>query len=495
MPLTRRDLIRGAAVAAAVPALDPLIRGRSAAATHTADDAAPVFRHGLSLFGHLKYPADFKHFAYVNPKAPKGGVVRESAIGPFDNFNSVVARVKGSLAIGVELIYDSLMVPALDEVSTEYGLLAEGASHPDDYSHVTYRLRPEARWHDGQPVTPRDVIFSFEAFRKLHPQLAAHYRHVVKAVQTGEREITFWFDQPGNRELPQIVGQLNVLPQHWWEGVDTAGNKRDVAATTLEPPLGCGAYRIKDFVASRSVTYERVPDYWGKDLPVNVGRDNFDEIRIEFFRDTTVALEAFKADQMDWRIEPSAKNWATAYDFPAVREKRVVLEEFPIRSMGVMQAFAFNIRREKFKDARLRRAFNLAFDFENLNKQIFFGQYKRIASYFEGTELASSGLPTGLELEILKTVRHEVPPEVFTKPYTNPVNGSPEAVRANLREAVRLLREAGYEVRDRDSRRREVERALCGRVPRVRSEHRTFRPVLQGLARTDRYFCERAHRR
>jgi microcin C transport system substrate-binding protein len=407
-----------------------------------------VFRHGLSLFGDLKYLADFKHFDYVNPNAPKGGVVRQSSVGTFDNFNIVVAGVKGSLAVGIELIYDSLMAPALDEVSAEYGLLAEGASYPDDYGFVIYRLRPGARWHDGQPVTPRDVIFSFEAFCKHHPQLAAYYRHVVKAVQTGEREITFRFDQPGNRELPQIVGQLNILPQHWWEGVDKAGNKRDVSATTLEPPLGCGAYRIKDFIAGRSVAFERVPDYWGKDLPVNIGRDNFDEIRFEFFRDTTVELEAFKADQTDWRTETTAKNWATAYDFPAVREKRVVLEEFPIRSMGTMRAFAFNTRRDKFRDVRLRRAFNFAFDFEEMNKQIFFGQYKRIVSYFEGTELASSGLPTGLELEILETVRSEVPPEVFTTPYTNPVNGSPEAVRANLRQAIRLLREAGYEVRN-----------------------------------------------
>ncbi|MGZ8373254.1 MAG: extracellular solute-binding protein [Rhodoplanes sp.] len=449
MPLSRRDFFRSTALAVAAPSLAALNRPRRLiAATAHEGGGEHVFRHGLSLFGDLKYPADFKHFDYVNPNAPKGGVVRQSTIGTFDNFNIVVAGVKGSLAVGTELIADSLMISALDEVSTEYGLLAEGASHPDDYGSVTYRLRPGARWHDGQPVTPRDVIFSFEAFRKHHPQLAAYYRHVVKAVQTGEREVTFWFDQPGNRELPQIVGQLNVMPQHWWEGVDKAGNTRDIGATTLEPPLGCGAYRIKDFVAGRWVAYERVPDYWGKDLPVNIGRDNFDEIRFEFFRDTTVALEAFKADQMDWRTETSAKNWATAYDFPAVREKRVVLEEFPVRSMGIMQAFAFNTRREKFKDARLRRAFNFAFDFEEMNKQIFFGQYKRIASYFEGTELASSGLPTGLELDILEPLRAEVPPEVFTKPYANPVGGSPEAVRANLREAIRLLREAGYEVRN-----------------------------------------------
>ena len=410
--------------------------------------ADPVWRHGVSLFGDLKYPAGFAHFDYVNPKAPKGGTVRQIAFGTFDNLNQVVAGVKGSLAMGVDLTSDTLMASAMDEVSTEYGLLAESMNYPDDFSSVTYRLRANAKWHDGKPVTPEDVIFSFDAYKKNSPQMSAYYRHVTKAEKTGERDITFTFDQPGNRELPQIVGQLTVLPKHWWEGTDKNGNKRDVAATTLEPPLGNGAYRVKDFVPGRTVTYERVKDYWGKDLNVNIGRDNFDEVRYEYFRDPTVAIEAFKADQVDWRSENSAKNWATAYDFPAARDKRVVLEEFPIRNFGVMQAFTFNIRREKFADPRVRRAFNLALDFEEMNKQIFFGQYKRIKSYFEGTELASSGLPQGDELKILETVRDKVPAEVFTTPYSNPVNGNPEAVRNNLREAVRLLKEAGYEIRN-----------------------------------------------
>lgn len=450
MPLTRRDLLQqslGAAAAPVVVAVGGPLPVRSAAAQDAAASER-VWRHGLSLFGNLKYPADFKRFDYVNASAPKGGIARVGTFGTFDNFNMVVAGVKGTLAAGIDLLYDTLMVSALDEVSTEYGLLAEAVSHPDDHSSVTYRLRANARWHDGKPVTPDDVIFSFDAFKKYSPQMSAYYRHVVKAEKTGERDITFTFDGPGNRELPQIVGQLNVLPKHWWEGTDKAGNKRDVGATMLEPPLGCGAYRLRDFVAGRSIAYERVKDYWGKDVPVNVGRDNFDEQRFEYFRDSTVALEAFKADALDWRTENAAKNWATAYDFPAVKDKRVLLEEFPIRNFGVMQAFAFNIRRDKFKDARLRRAFNFGFDFEEMNKQIFFGQYKRIASYFEGTELASTGLPEGQELAILESVRDKVPAELFTTPYTNPVGGSPEAVRSNLREAMRLLREAGYEIRN-----------------------------------------------
>src|SRR5262249_26806592 len=227
-----------------------------------------------------------------------------------------------------------------------------------------------------------------------------------------------------------------------------SGNKRNIANTTLEPPLGSGAYRIKEFVPGRSIVYERVKDYWGKDLPVNIGRDNFDEIRYEYYRDTLVALEAFKADRIDYRLENSAKSWAPVYDFPAANDKRVIREEFPILASGGMQGFVLNTRRAKFADPRVRRAFNYALDFEELNKQLFFGQYKRISSYFDGTELASSGLPSGLELEILETVRDQVPPEVFTTEYTNPVRGTPEIVRNNLREAIGLLREAGYEVRN-----------------------------------------------
>ena len=447
MRLTRRALIHAGVVGLAAPAVSAL--GVKPLAAQGAAGQR-IWHHGLSLFGDLKYPADFKQFDYVNPNAPKGGVVRLIAGGQtFDNFNLVVSGVKGSLASGIELLYDTLMASSLDEVSAEYGLLAEAVSYPADFSSVIYRLRREAKWHDGKPVTAEDVIFSFQAFKKNHPQLSAYYQHVVKAEKTGEREITFTFDQPGNRELPQIVGQINVLPKHYWEGTDKSGNKRDIAATTLEPPLGNGAYRIKEFVAGRTIVFERVKDYWGKDVNVNVGRDNFDELRFEYFRDTIVALEALKADHVDWRTESSAKNWATAYDFPAVQDKRVVREEFPIRNVGVMQAFIFNTRREKFKDPRVRRAFNFAFDFEEMNKQLFYGQYRRIASYFEGTELAARDLPQGREIEILQSVRDKVPPEVFTTPYKNPVGGNSDAVRNNLREAIRLLKEGGYEVRDK----------------------------------------------
>jgi microcin C transport system substrate-binding protein len=450
--LNRRTLLTSAAAVLTAARL-PAFTGKALAQASPDAAAKPAaagqtWRHGLSLFGDLKYQPGFAKLGYVNADAPKGGSVRLLAVGTFDNFNEVVSGLKGNLAAGIDLLYDRLLTPSLDEVSSEYGLLAESLSFPDDFSSAAYRLRPEAKWHDGTPVTPEDVIFSLVSFKRLNPRSAAYYRHVVTAEKTGEREVTFVFDAPGNRELPQIVGQLAIMPKHWWEGTDADGKQRDIGATTLEKPLGSGPYRLKEFSPGRSIAFERVRHYWGNALNVNVGRNNFDELRFEYFRDTTVALEAFKADAIDWRTENTAKNWATAYDFPAVQEKRVVLEEFPIADRGIMQCFAFNIRRAKFADPRLRRAFNYALDFEEMNKKMFFGQYSRIASYFSGTELASSGLPEGRELALLETVRDKVPAELFKAPYTNPVGGSPEAVHNNLRAAMHLLREAGYEIRD-----------------------------------------------
>jgi microcin C transport system substrate-binding protein len=449
LAITRRHLLQSGAFAAIAPL--GIATGLPAVDQAHAQAASgePAWRHALSLFGDIKYPADFKRFDYVNPDAPKGGTVRQLEIGTFDSFNIVVAGAKGLVAGGVSLIHQTLMTQSFDEVDSAYGTLAEAAAFPDDFSYVIYRLRPAARWHDGKPVTADDVIFSFEAFKKNSPMYSSYYRHIVKCEKVGERDVKFTFDGPGNRELPTITGQLIILPKHWWEGTDSQGRKRDVSATTLDIPLGSGPYRIKEFVAGRSLLLERVQDYWGKDLPQSIGQNNFDQIRYEFFRDDTVAREAFKADQLDWILERSAKEWSVAYDFPAVRENRVIKEKFPIRSSGRMQGFGFNLRRALFKDARLRRAFNYAYDFEEMNRQLSTGEYTRDNSYFDGTELASSGLPEGLELKILETVRDQVPAEVFTTPYQNPVGGNPEAVRNNLREATRLLKEAGFEIRDR----------------------------------------------
>jgi microcin C transport system substrate-binding protein len=452
LAITRRHLLQSGVFAAATPALGAATSLSSAGpALAQAQPAAgePAWRHALSTFGDVKYPADFKRFEYVNPDAPKGGIIRMFELGTFDNFNIVIDGLKGSLANGVGQTVQSLTTRSLDEVSTAYGMLAESAAYPEDFSYVVYRLRPAARWHDGQPVTPADVMFSFDALKTNSPLYSSYYRHIVKCEQSGEHDIKFIFDAPGNRELPSIAGELPVLAKHWWEGNNTEGQKRDVAATTLEIPLGSGPYRIKEFSAGRSVVLERVSDYWAKDISPSIGQDNFDQIRYEFFRDDTAALEAFKAGQLDWFAERSGKQWSTAYDFPALRDKRVIKEEFPNRSSGRMQGYAFNLRRPLFADIRLRRAFNLAYDWEGSDRQLSNGEYHRDSSYFDGIpELMSSGVPQGQELQILETLRDKVPPEIFTTPYKNPVGGNPEANRTNLREATRLLKEAGFEIRD-----------------------------------------------
>ena len=445
MRFTRRSVLRTGALAALSPWSGAVLWSATPA---RAQGSGVQWGHCLPLSGDLKYPAGFRHFDYVNPQAPKGGTLRLAALGTFDNFNQVVAGLKGLFAAAAGTICDTLMVASLDEPMANYGLIAEEVGHSPNFATISFRLRAAARHHDGTPITVEDVIFSFEAFKKTNPFIGAFYRDVEKVEKSGEREVTFRVGSPGNHEMPIVLGQLRVLPRNWWEGTDAAGKKRDIGATILEPPLGNAAYRIKEFVAGRRVVYERVKDYWAKDLNVNVGRDNFDEVRYEYFRDPMVALEAFKADHVDWRIENSAKNWAMAYDFSAVKDKRVVLEEFPQRDRGMMRAFAFNLRRDKFRDPRVRQAFNFAFDFEEMNKQFFFGQYRRINSYFEGTELACSGLPQGEELKILEPLRDKVPPEVFTTPYANPVSGTAEKVRANRQEGMRLLAAAGYEVRD-----------------------------------------------
>lgn len=414
--------------------------------TFAQDAAAPagekVWRHGLSLMGEVKYPEGFAHLDYVNPDAPKGGIARLPAFGSFDTFNPVSDKGEAG---PTGLVYETLLTHTMDEASTAYGLLAEAFSFPDDYSSVTYRLEANAKWHDGQPVTPEDVVWSFEKAKENNKFLQSYYANVVKAEVTGEREVTFTFDQAGNKELPLIVGEYPILPKHWWEGKDASGKQRDITASTLEPPMGSGPYEMTSVNPGVSVGLKRFADYWGKDKPINIGTDNFDEIRYEYFRDTDVAFEAFKADQFDYWSENRAARWATGYDFAAVKEGRVLQERFPGPMMdnGVMVGFVYNLRRPKFEDVRVREALNYAFDFEQLQKTLFYGEYGRVDSFFYRTELASSGLPEGKELEILNSVKDLVPPEVFTEPYTNPVGGT-ENLRKNLGEAAKLLDEAGY---------------------------------------------------
>ncbi|MGN7294426.1 extracellular solute-binding protein [Rhizobium sp. SAFR-030] len=412
-----------------------------------AEAQEPIWRHAISVLEEPKLPPDFKALPYVNVDAPKGGELRLSAEGTFDSFNPLIDR--GSPALGTTLVFETLLKTSENEVLASYGLLAEAVAVPDDMSSASFRLRPEAKWADGQPVTPEDVIFSFDAAKQHSTQLASYYRHVTAAEKTGDREVTFRFDEKNNRELPAIVGDFPVLPKHWWEGKDARGQQRDISRTTLEPLMGSGAYKIGAVQPGSTIRYERRDDYWGKDLPINVGQHNFATISYTYFADPDVEFEAFRAGTIDYYQESSSSRWATRYAFDAVKDGRVVREALPnqFRATGVMQAMVPNMRRDIFKDERVREALNYAFDFEDLNKNLAYGGLKRVDSFFWGTELASSGLPQGRELEILEGIKDQVPPEVFNKPYTNPVGGDPQKVRDNFRQAIALMKEAGWELK------------------------------------------------
>lgn len=447
----RLALIAGMALVFVPFSMPPGVGAQNAtvpAATETvvSTELEPKKRHAVSLIGTPKYGPDFKHFNYVNPDAPKGGTARIGAFGSFDNTN--IFTFKGRAAAGLGLIYDTLMDDSLEEPSTAYGLLAEWISYPDDFSSATFKLREGARWHDGKPVTVDDVIFSLNTFKSGDPFYKFYYKNIKHAKETAPREVTFYFNVTDNRELPQIVGQLPVLPKHYWTGSDDRGEARDPAKTSMSPPLGSGPYRIKRMNPGKTVVYERVKDYWAKDLPVRRGMYNFDNIRFDYYRDQQVIFEAFKGHNLDFIVENNSKRWATSYKFPAVTRKEVITQKIPlIRSAG-MQGFAFNIRRGKFKDPRVRHAFNLAFDFEWANKNLFYGQYTRTDSYFENTELASRDLPKGRELEILNEVKDMVPPTVFTTPYKNPFNKTPRDLRKNIQRAIALLEDAGWIIKD-----------------------------------------------
>jgi microcin C transport system substrate-binding protein len=397
-------------------------------------------KYAIAMHGDIKYPVDFPHFDYTNPDAPKGGTIRLSALGSnFDTFNPFT--LKGIAASGAGLPYETLTVQALDEPFTEYGLLAESIEVPDDRSWVIFHLRKEARWQDGQPVRAEDVVFSFNILmEKGHPQYRYYYAEVDKAEALDDLTVKFTFKGDENRELPLIMGQLPVLPKHYWAD-------KDFAKTTLEPTLGSGPYKVKSFEPGRSVVYERVTDYWGKDLAVNAGQNNFDEIRYDYYRDATVAVEAFKGGAFDYRYENIAKNWATAYDIPEVEKGMIKKYRFEHNVGAGMQAFVFNLRRDKFKDPLVREALAYAFDFDWANKNLFHNEYTRTASYFSNSELASSGVPTGRELEILEPYRGRIPDDVFTKEYQPPKTDGSGNVRSNLKVAVGLLKKAGYSIK------------------------------------------------
>jgi microcin C transport system substrate-binding protein len=396
--------------------------------------------HAIAMHGQPKYGLDFKHFDYVDPNAPKGGSVRLGVRGTFDTLNRFIPKGVPGAGDATE----TLLTSSADEPFTEYGLIAESLEWPEDRSWVIFTLRPEARWHDGKPITVEDVIFSLDILKtKGRPFYRFYYGSIKKAEKVGPRKVKFTFAEAGNRELPLIAGQIPILPKHYWES-----EGRDFSKTTLEPPLGSGPYRITNFEAGRHIVVERVKDYWGAHLPVRRGRSNFNSLRYEYYFDETVLRQALKAGKLDYRQENQAKAWALDYDTPAVRDGRLKLNEIGHKNPTGMQAFVINSRRQVFKDRKLRRALAYAFDFEWSNRNLFFSQYTRTESYFSNSELASTGLPKGEELAVLEGYRGRVPDEVFTQVYKAPKTDGSGWPRDNLSRAFALLAEAGWVVRD-----------------------------------------------
>lgn len=419
-----------------------LLVSASLAGADTQSPPASEPMHGIAMHGELKYPKDFSHFDYVNPQAPQGGTLRLAVVSNgFDSFNPFVIR--GVAAAGINTyLYDTLLEASADEPFSEYGLIAESVEVPKDRSHVIFNLRKQARFQDGEPVTAKDVAFSYRILTtEGHPFYRNYYADVSEVTVEGSHRIRFDFGATENRELPLILGQMPILPAHYWKD-------REFTGDGLQIPVGSGPYRIASYEAGRSLTYQRVKDYWAEDLAVRRGRFNFDEIRYEYYTDDTVALESFKAGNFDFRQETSAKNWATAYTGQAFEDGKITREAIEHHRPTGMQGFVFNTRKAVFKDPLVREALAYAFDFEWANRNLFFGQYTRTDSYFENSELASSGLPEGRELEILDSFREQLSPDVFREAYSPPTTAGDQTLRDNLRIALGLLREAGYEIRN-----------------------------------------------
>ena len=397
-------------------------------------------KHGMAMHGEVKYGSNFRSFDYVNPKAPKMGTLGLHSIGTFDSFNNFI--VKGNPVANIDLIYNTLTTSSADEPFSQYGELAEEIYMPEDRSWVAFKLRPEARWHDGKQVSVEDVIWTFNTLvTDGEPFFRFYYGNVQDVIKAGNDIVRFNFKNGENRELPLILGQLTVLPKHYWK-------ERDFNKTTLEPPLGSGPYRVKKFEPGRSLNLERETAYWGKQIPSHKGKFNFNEIRIDYYRDSDISLEAFKSGEYDYRLENSSKNWATGYDIPAVSEGLLTKRLFNHNRPAGMQGFVYNTRRPIFNDLRVRQALALAFDFEWSNQNLFYGQYTQSRSYFDNSELAATGLPSKKELELLNPLRNNLPREVFTTSYAPSKGGGPRAMRANLRKANQLLNEAGWVITD-----------------------------------------------
>lgn len=399
-------------------------------------------QHGLAMHGQVKYPADFLHLDYVNPQALKGGILKMAAIGSFDNLNPYI--LKGIPAAGASMVYETLTVKTDDEAFSEYGLIAETIETSPDRSWVAFTLRPQAIWHDGQPITVDDVVWTFNTLReKGHPFYRSYYGAVDRVEKTDSKTVKFIFKSNDNKELPLIIGQMPVLPKHYWEA-----EGRDFSQTTTQPPLGSGPYKIAKVETGRAITYERVADWWGKDLPINVGKYNFDTIQYDYYRDVGVALQALLGGQYDIRQENVAKQWALSYDHPSVKSGKLLKQTIEHNIPTGMQAFVYNLRRPLFQDAKVREALAHAFDFEWANKQFAFDSYTRTKSYFSNSELASTGLPSEAELALLEPYRNQLPADIFEKEYLPPKTDGSGSNRTNLRRAKQLFEQAGWSIRN-----------------------------------------------
>jgi microcin C transport system substrate-binding protein len=436
--------------------------------------AAP--QHAIAMWGKPKYPASFTHFDYVSPTAPKGGTLRQATIGTFDSLNPYT--LKGTAAAGLGLTSDTLLVSSGDEPFTAYGLIAESLEVAADRGSVIFNLRPQAKWHDGTPITAEDVVFSYQTITtKAHPFYKAYYREVSGAEALSPRRVKFTFSNAKNRELPLIVGQLPILSKAFWE-------KRDFEKSSFEPPLENGAYRIDALEAGKWIRYARVQDYWAKDLPVNKGRFNFDTIQFDYYRDVTVAIEAFKAGEFDVREENIAKLWAQSYDGPAFKKGLIKKEEIRHSRPTGMQGFVLNTRRSKFADPQVREALAYAFDFEWANKNMFFNAYTRTWSYFSNSEFAATGMPGRDELALLEPHRTQLPSRLFTRSYAPPITDGSGNNRANLLRARNLLKSAGWVVKEG-----KLTNAATGEVMTIEfllsssSFERVIAPIIKNLAK------------
>jgi len=400
--------------------------------------------HGLAIHGETRYPANFTHFEYVNPDAPKGGeiIINSVSSGGFDSLNPYI--LKGEAASGIqEYLYETLTSTSSDEAFSRYGRVAKSMEVADDRSWIIFNLNEKARFHDGHPITSKDVVFSFNTLlEKGHPSYASYYRDVEKVEALSRHRVKYSFKVKNNRELPLIVGNTPVMPAHYWKD-------KDFTQTTLTPPLGSGPYKISHVDPGHAITFERVKDYWGQNLAVNRGRYNFDKITIDYYRDNTIALQAFKSGEYHFRTENTSRNWATSYTGPNFENGHIVKREIRHQLPTGMQGFVYNTRRSLFKDTKVRQALNYAFDFEWTNRQLFYGAYTRTNSYFSNSELASSGLPSPEELAILQPFKGQIPEQVFTTPYQAPTTDGSGNVRNNIRSALRLLKQAGWQVKNK----------------------------------------------